>query len=116
MRRVAVAARAQFAIEASENLLEETREMAALRLARLFLFGSFAGFFFSLSLTSLLLFFLTTARFFLRLPFTLFLSSTLSLRFALSLFFSAPAIPAVCRVYWTAEVSARYSRWRDTAA
>ena len=31
------------------------------------------------------------------------------------IFFSAPAIPAGWRVNWTADASARYSRWRDTA-
>ena len=32
------------------------------------------------------------------------------------IFFKAPAIPGGLRVNWTAEASARYSRWRETAA
>ncbi len=32
------------------------------------------------------------------------------------IFFSAPPMPAGLRVNWTEEASARYSRWRETAA
>ena len=32
------------------------------------------------------------------------------------IFFSAPVMPPGLRVNWTEEASARYSRWRETAA